>query len=406
MQRTDFPVCGSLLRRFAANGTRQALAAAFFFATTLLLNSSLTAKGYTAYFVNWNVAGLVSAVVSFGLYNEVIRRLVLGHNLRQLLHALRLPLAAQLVGLALLSWLIGRFSNYDGVLIFFIAGSTAIGNVATAVALGRDHFQGFLQSEFAQSLGFLLLVAALLPHDPRLIGYLYVAALGIKIAVYGLSRKQAGELHRPASLLADATQPKPRDHLINAYANSLLQIATLRGFFIVTGWVISTSQLERIAVAWAFCDRAVMVVQGVNQVFYPKLMRGGISKRARRWVKTLTVTVFAAVALGMIFLWALFSLWKGVDISGVVWLSAGICLAFIPYVVRLLKMTEALAEYRFRSLFISHMVAVVTLVLVTTAAISAHLQTVWFPVALILVVSLAGLPPLYKTPYITPPRAA
>jgi hypothetical protein len=137
-------------------------------------------------------------------------------------------------------------------------------------------------------------------------------------------------------------------------------------------------------------------VQGVNQVFYPKLMSGGLSRRARFWIKTLTVALFAVVALGMIFLWAMFSLWKGIDIGGIAWLSAGICFAFVPYVVRLLKMTEALAEYRFRSLFNSHAVAAISLVLVTAAAIGAQVQTVWFPVALIMVVSLAGLPSLYK----------
>jgi hypothetical protein len=389
-----------LIARFVSNGIRQALGAGLFLATTLVLTKSLGTASYAVYFANWNAANLVAAGVAFGLYNEIIRRLAAGETRPQLLSSLWPLQLCQVAALVVVSWLVAIFLHYQGWLIFLFAASMTLGNLLTAIALGRDRFEVFMSGELAQNASLFAFTAAVQPQSPFAVALLYVASTAVKASIYLFRYKTFR-----ASAVTATTEPFARpttDYAARAYTHSLLLIATFRGFFMATGAVISPQSLAQIAVPWSFCDRALLVAQGVTQLLYPKILANAVSQRARRVISLGTVGGFSAAVAGMVGIWTVINLHKTPASAASLQFAFLICLAFIPHVVRLLKMNEALAEYRFRSLFTSHLVAGLTFAVVAGAGWALPFDSRWFPVGLVALVSLAGLLPFY----LAKPRAA
>lgn len=381
----------SLAGRFASNAARQALGAALFFATTLLLSGSLGTSGYAAFFRNWNAANLVASVTEFGLFADIMRRFVLGESRSQVVRALWRRQVLQIVAIAAASALATRLSDYDGLFILTVACSVAVGNALAATGLGRDLFRTFMIGELTHNAAFFLLVAIIAPQDPRTAGYLIAAAVTVKCAAYALFRADAGREERQP--------PKPPPTSLapgyagRAYIHSLALLGTYRGFFVIIGYVLSPQHLERIALAWSLCDRALVLVQGVSLVLQPRLIAGMVSRRARNLTYAGTVTVFVVVALTMTGLAQLWLLKRGQAESqeGMIGLSILLCLAFVPHVVRVLRLSEFAAEGRFRTVFSSHLAATIAFAAMAIIAPWVGFNGTGFAAALVGGVSLAGL---------------
>jgi hypothetical protein len=388
----------SLSGRFASNAARQALGAALFFATTLLLSSSLGAGGYATFFRNWNAGNLIAGVTEFGLFADIIRRFVLGESGRQVVRALWRRQALQFAAVAAGSWLASRFSDYDALFIFTVACSVAVGNVLAATALGRDLFRTFMVGELTHNCAFFLLVAAVAPLEPRTAGYLIAAAVVVKAIAYALLR---GEAHARGQAL-EAAKPPPTSlvpgYAGRAYIHSLALMGTYRGFFVIIGFVLSPHNLERIALPWSLCDRALVLVQGICLVLQPRLIAGMVSKRARNLTYAGTMAVFIFVALAMSGMAGIWLRTRGQRADGVLGLSMLLCLAFVPHVLRVLRLSEFAAEGRFRTVFSSHIAATLAFVGVAVLAPLLGVNGIGFAAMLVVSVSLAGLVAFHETP--------
>lgn len=386
--------------RFASNALRQAVGAGLFLFTTLLLTRSMGAAGYASYFANWNAANLVAAGVAFGLYNEIIRRLASGQSRQVVVRALWSPHLGQLISLLLISWLVARYMHFDGWLLVLFAGSVTFGNLLTAIALGCDRFEVFMTGELSQNVSLFVLTALVQPSDPHTVGLLFVLATGVKGTIYLARARTFGRSRGAAIDRKEAFAQPVMDYAKLAYTHSILAQLTFRGFYVVTGLVISPSVMQEIAVPWSFCDRALLVAQGVTQLLYPKILAKAVSLRARFIANLATTVGFAGAVAVMVLAWTVVNSHKGLAAGKPVFFALVICIAFLPHVVRLLKMNEALAEYHFRALFISHLIAGCALVAVTGLGLALHFDNGWFPVALISIVSLLALVPFYL-PWLT-----
>lgn len=391
-----------LAGRFASNAARQVIGAGLFFATTLLLTRGLGAAGYADYFLNWNLAQILVSVVSFGIYNDTVRRLATGEPSPRVIRGMLLPHALQIGLLALAGFLIARFSRYDGMLLLALAASATFGTLLTAVSLGRDAFRTFAIGELLHNVVLLVLVALVMPATARAVGYLYVGAALSKLVFYAwsLPREVASiEARRASGEQAATTARLPEaggaGYALYAYGHSLLQILTFRGFVLASGHLLPPGGMDQLAVVWSFCDRALTLVQGVNQILYPRLIAGAVSAKLRAALNLVTSAAYVGAVLGMTALWALLAHFGLAAPLRADYSAYALCIAFVPHVMRLLKMTEALAESRFAALYGSHALTLVGFGLAGAAMLATHETALWQPAVLIFVASSLGLLAFY-----------
>jgi O-antigen/teichoic acid export membrane protein len=397
--RADRSTAGSsgLVARFASNALRQAIGAGLFFATTLLLSHALGIAGYGEYFVNWNLAQILVAAVSFGLYNDTIRRLAHGEPPRSVLLGLIVPHLIQLAALALTALMLRRFSSYDAQLVFLIAAATTSGTLLTAVSLGLDEFRVFAIGELLNNLALLALVAIWTPESPGELGWLYVAATSVKSLFYiGSLRRGYSSAHPDATQGQCATIGDGRRYALLAYGHSLLQITTFRGLVLASGYLLPPGGMGQLAVIWAFCDRALTLVQGINQILYPRLMMASVSMGFRLWTNVSTSAAYVVTVSTLVVSCIVLGRLGVITNLRIEYPALLLCVALVPHVVRLLKMTEALAESRFTDLFASHAIAVLASSIAFVLFVQLNLTGLWVPPALIFIASSAGLVALYR----------
>lgn len=397
--RAERSTAGSsgLVARFASNALRQAVGAGLFFATTLLLSHGLGMAGYGRYFVNWNLAQILVAAVSFGLYNDTIRRLAQGEPPRGVLRGLIVPHMIQLAALAITALLLWRYSNYDAKLVFLIAAATTSGTLLTAISLGLDAFRVFAVGELLNNLALLALVAIWMPGSPGQLGWLYVAATSVKLLYYlGGLRPGHWSAYPDGTQGRCATVGEGRRYALLAYGHSVLQITTFRGFVLASGFLLPPGGMGQLAVIWALCDRALTLVQGINQILYPRLMMATVSAGFRLWTNVSTSAAYVATVAALVLSCIVLGRLGVITNLRIEYPALLLCVALVPHVVRLLKMTEALAESRFVDLFASHAIAVVTSGIAFVFFVQLNITGLWVPPALIFIASSVGLVALYR----------
>ncbi|MEC5387832.1 hypothetical protein VVD49_19020 [Uliginosibacterium sp. H3] len=388
-----------LAGRFVSNAMRQVIGAGLFFATTLLLTRGLGSAGYAEYFLNWNLAQILVPVVSFGLYNDVVRRLATGEAAPQVIRKMLAPHALQLALLSLAAFVIAQLSHYDSWLVLMIAATATFGTLLTAVSLGRDAFRTFALGELLHNIVLLVLVAIVVPHSARVVGYLYVGAAFAKLLLYLYCLPREVSLGGQASTIADgdssAARATGRSYALRAYGHSLLQILSFRGFVLASGYLLPPGGMASLAIIWSFCDRALTLVQGVNQILYPRLIAGTVSQRMRTWMNVITSAGYVLAVLGMLILWVILARFGLAAPLRADYSAYALCIAFVPHVLRLLKMTEALAESRFTALFSSHALTMLGFAIAGISMLAMHTDSPWQPAVLIFVASSLGLPAFY-----------
>ncbi|HSD39955.1 MAG TPA: hypothetical protein VLC92_20815 [Rhodocyclaceae bacterium] len=396
-----------LAGRFASNAMRQVLGAGLFFATTLLLTRGLGSAGYATFFLNWNLAQILVSVVSFGLYNDIVRRLATGEPAPKVIRQMLMPHALQLALLAIAALVIAQLSDYDGVLLLMLAATATFGTLLTGVSLGRDAFRTFALGELLHNVVLLVLVAIVMPNGARDVGYLYVGAALAKLLFYfySLPRNVAGAAtdvaqspaREDATDISGSTSTRSigSSYALRAYGHSLLQILSFRGFVLASGYLLPPGGMASLAIIWSFCDRALTLVQGVNQILYPRLIAGSVSQRMRTWMNVITSAAYVLAVLGMLLLWVILARFGLAAPLRVDYSAFALCIAFVPHVVRLLKMTEALAESRFTALFSSHAMTMLGFAIAGAFMLMMHTDSPWQPAVLIFIASSLGLPAFY-----------
>lgn len=385
----------ALVSRVASNAMRQAIGAGLFFGFTFLLARALGNAGYAKYFVSWNLAQILVASVSFGLYNGTIRRLSRGEASHAVILSLIRPHIAQLLVIAVASVLLGLFAGYDGKLIFLVAAATTFGTLLTAISLGLDSFRVFAFGELLHNCVLLILVGIYMPRSPDTVGWLFIPAALAKAVYYGLTLHRS--VYRSSVGQTGAiTSDDVRSYAILAYGHSLLQIATFRGFVIASGYLVPIGGMAQLAVVWSFCDRSLTLVQGINQVLYPRLMRSSVSTALRFWINAGTSAAYLITVFVLTGGYWVLSEWgyarpMELDYPGLL-----LCVALLPHVVRLLKMTEALALSRFRALYMSHAMTIIAAAFVFAVVWRIRSFSFAGPPMLIFIASCVGLIAFYR----------
>lgn len=388
-----------LLRRFLLNASRQAAGAALFFLFTLSLSRWLGGAGFAAYFAAWNLALVIAAVSDLGLFTEMIRRLATGQSARTatrtlwrayLLQALIVVAASQLAPL----W------GSSALSVTCIAAAVVASNLLTAIALGKDWFGRFVVGELVMNASLLVAVVLLPPSSSEAMGWYHLGSCAAKLLCFvgwGASRRAAGPA-APAAAPLDPALPggAARARQAKGYAHSLLDIGVYRGTYLVLAQILGPTAMATIAVAWSLCDRALLIVQGVNQVLVPKMMQAELPARVLLATRSITTLVFVAAVFGMAALWTLLqNAGYAAAANPIAWRDmALLAAAFLPLVGTQLLRAEALARERYAHLFASHAAAMVALLAAAAGLAWLGTRDPRASAALLVVVFTAALLPL------------
>lgn len=353
-----------MLGRIAKNAMRQVVAAGIFFVFTWLMARELGKAGYADFFLCWSAAQLVGAAASLGGYNLIVRGLTLGLPLAQLLRRVARLAGWQLLLVVAGSAAVALLGQGPFAASVLMASAVVVGAQASAFCLGLDAFELFSVGELAQALSQLALCWALSPWGlPGIaLGVFLAAALKVALVAWGLRERLRARRSEPAPAGADASAETA--HALKSYAHGLVQSACLRGMPGVVASAIGAGAFAEVAALWALLDKCLAIVQGANQMIYPRLLAGALSPAKGLAINLLLCAVFLGAALVIVAGWGGWLGSGGQAALAAVVQAAPLLLLFTPLAFWLLGSTSLLSRARYVALFACHALNVAAVALI------------------------------------------
>lgn len=352
-----------MLGRIAKNAVRQVIAAGIFFVFTYAMNRQLGKDGYAAFFLCWSAAQLVGAAASLGGYNLIVRGLTLKLPLDQLLAKVFKLAWFQLLIVLLGAWVAQALNQGPFWACVLMGVAVIVGAQASAFCLGFDAFELFSAGELTQSVLQLMLCWALsawgLPGIAA--GVLLAAMCKLALVAWGLRERVIQRWAQRQA--ADDQGIGEAGHALKAYAHGLVQSAYLRGMPGVVAAGVGPAAFAEMATLWALLDKCLAIVQGANQMIYPKLLAGEITP-----FKGLVINVFLCAGFSMASLiiaggWGAWTGgWATAPALHAIEGSLPLQLLFAPLAFWLLGSTALLSRGRYGALFACHVVNALALV--------------------------------------------
>lgn len=350
-----------MLGRIAKNAVRQVAAAGIFFVFTFLMNRELGKAGYADFFLCWSAAQLVGAAASLGGYNLIVRGLALHLPFDQLLSRVGRLACAQLPLVLVGSLLAQQLQQGPFWACALMGLAVIVGAQASAFCLGFDAFELFSAGELTQSITQLLLCWALagwgLPGIAT--GVLIAAMLKAALVTWGLRARV--RLRRAQTDASGGQATAEAAHALKSYAHGLVQSTYLRGLPGVVAAGVGAAAFAEMASLWALLDKCLSIVQGANQMLYPKLLAGAISPLKGLFINVLLCVGFVVAALVIAGGWGG---WTGGDQVAALQAVEGawpLLLLFAPLAFWLLGSTTLLSRGRYGALFACHALNAVAL---------------------------------------------
>lgn len=342
-----------MFSRLFVNMLRQGFAAALFFLFTWLATHHLGEREYADYFIQWSAAQIVAAAASLGGYNLIIRAFVLRTSLAQIRRNALTLLALQMLMVAGLAWLAQAAFGVDACVVGLIAVAVLVASQASAVCLGLDRFDVFSGTEIGHSVLLIVCMLLALPDAGIEVAMCLLVASIVKMLAIAWWCRQ--DLKRYAG---SVVLPKQGDrqwaHTFGAYAHGLVQAVYVRGLPGVMSGLMGATAFATLAPTWALVDKCIAIIQGANQMLYPKLLSGALSVGKARWINAVLLLMFVLISLGVVWTWGV-SRHRLVSAGlPLVMLASTLMLIFVPLAYWLLQSSNMLAMGRYRLLFGGH----------------------------------------------------
>jgi hypothetical protein len=341
-----------LTGRFVVNAGRQALGAGIFFAYTLLLTKYLGSSKYAVFFLSLSSAQIIAAIANMGVSNYLLRGLVLGGDRQAIMLTAARASAVQIAACVGLS-ILGQFLTSSAWEVScLIAISTLVGTQASAIALGLDKFELFSFGELLQNLLGLMLVALIQPSTAQTAALLLLVAACVKLCITWLfSGIRSPQATSPAHIESFTESLR---HALMGYVHGLFQTTFTRGLPFAFVLLIGSAAFTAIAPVWALMDRTMLLVQGANQMLYPKLVGGSLNWRKAVQLNFLLLLLYVLVAGAMCLLWGA----AHTGLNSLVLQPAAqgghLLIFFGPLAFWLLMSSNLLARVSYRHLFLGH----------------------------------------------------
>lgn len=353
-----------MLGRIAKNAARQVVAAGIFFVFTWLMARELGKAGYADFFLCWSAAQLVGAAGSLGGYNLIVRGLTLCLPVGQLLRRMARLAGWQLLFVLVGSAIVAQLGQGPFWACMLMATAVIAGAQASAFCLGLDAFELFSVGELGQALGQLALCWALsawgLPGIA--LGVFLAAACKVTLVSWGLRSRMQARRSQAAAIDADASAEA--GHALKSYAHGLVQSAYLRGMPGVVASAMGAGAFAEVAALWALLDKCLAIVQGANQMIYPKLLAGALSPAKGLAINLFLCAAFLGASLVITGGWGG---WIGQGVEAAleaVVQAAPLLLLFTPLAFWLLGSTSLLSRGRYGALFACHALNVAAVALI------------------------------------------
>lgn len=353
-----------MLGRIAKNAMRQVVAAGIFFVFTWLMARELGKAGYADFFLCWSAAQLVGAAASLGGYNLIVRGLTLGLPLAQLLRRVGRLAGWQLLLVVAGSAAVALLGQGPFAASVLMASAVIVGAQASAFCLGLDAFELFSVGELSQALGQLALCWVLSPWGLPGIALGVFLAAALKAVLVGWALRGRLRARRCDAPAAGADASGETGHALKSYAHGLVQSAYLRAMPGVVASAIGAGAFAEVAALWALLDKCLAIVQGANQMIYPKLLAGALSPAKGLAINVLLCAVFLGASLVIVAGWGG---WLGHGAAAAleaVLQAAPLWLVFTPLAFWLLGSTSLLSRGRYGALFACHALNVVVVALI------------------------------------------
>lgn len=346
-----------MLGRIAKNAVRQVVAAGIFFVFTYAMNRQLGKDGYAAFFLCWSAAQLVGAAASLGGYNLIVRGLALKLPLDRLLTKVFKLAWGQLLIVLLGAWVAQELNQGPFWACALMGLAVIVGAQASAFALGFDAFELFSAGELTQSVLQLVLCWVLsawgLPGIA--VGVLVAALFKLALLAWGLRARMRQRW--ATRQVADERGDGEAGHALKSYAHGLVQSAYLRGMPGVVAAGVGPVAFADMASLWALLDKCLAIVQGANQMIYPKLLAGEISPFKGLVINAFLCLGFSVASLGIAGGWGAWTGgWAPSAALLAVEASLPLQLLFAPLAFWLLGSTALLSRARYGALFACHAV--------------------------------------------------